>query len=101
MYDRRIRLYKTHVLYVDPFPFFTFGNFCEYFFFVQTGFLIKLSRPLGVVLPANELQRGEIVVDRRFLAEECGPKMATKRYEGSPHDAIGYNLMVVCFEEKK
>ena len=56
---------------------------------------------MGVVLSANELQRGEIVVDRRFLAKECGPKVAPKRYEGSPHGAIGYDLVVVCFEEKK
>ena len=100
-YDIRIPLYKSHVLYVDSFPFLTFGNFGEHFFFVQTGFLIKLSRSLGVVLPANELQRGEIVVDRRFLAEECCPKVAPKRYQGSPHDAIGYNLMMVGFEEKE
>ncbi len=63
-------MYKTnlvvqmHILYDDPFPFFTFGNFCEYFFLVHAGFLVKLSRSLGIVLPANELQCGEIVVDR-------------------------------------
>jgi hypothetical protein len=90
-------MYGRCGLNLYSFPLFTLGDFCKDVLFIQAHFFVKLGCPLSIALPANELQRSEIIADCRLLAEQRSTQVRPERYERGAHRAICYNLVVVRF----
>ena len=83
-----------------PFPLLALCDFLAHLFLVH--FLLEeLSCKLRIALTFDITKSGQVVADGVFLFTECVTEMFAEGNEGSSHDPVGDDLVVVGLEQEE